>query len=168
MAKEEVEVLIEGGKADPGPPLGPALGPLGVNIQEVVEEINRKTKDFEGMEVPVKIIVDTETKEFEVKVGSPPTSAIIKKELGIDKGAHEPRHETVGDLSMEQAIKIAKMKFDDLLSYDLKTAVKEILGTCGSMGVTVEGKDPKEVQKEIDEGKWDDLIEKHERELKEE
>jgi len=164
MPKEEVEVLIEGGKADPGPPLGPALGPLGVNIQEVVEEINRKTKDFEGMEVPVKIIVDTETREFEVKVGSPPTSAIIKSELGIDKGAHEPRHETVGDLSMEQVIKIAKMKFDDLLSYDLKTAAKEILGTCGSMGVTVEGKDPKEVQKEIDEGKWDDLFEKYEEE----
>ena len=71
MATETIEILIDGGKATPGPPLGPAIGPLGINMMQVVEQINQKTADFEGMKVPVKIIVDTETRDFEVKVGTP-------------------------------------------------------------------------------------------------
>ncbi len=158
MAKEVVEVLVTGGRATAGPPLGPAIGPLGVNVMQVVKEINEKTKDYEGMQVPVKVIVDTETRKFEIEVGIPPTSALIKKELGIETAAHEPRHEVVGNLTLEQVIKIAKMKKDAMLSYTLKNAVKEVLGTCGSMGVTVEGKDPKEVQKEIDAGVYDEYF----------
>lgn len=110
------------------------------------------------MQVPVKVIVDTETRKFEIEVGIPPTTALIKKELGIETAAHEPRHEVVGNLTLEQVIKIAKMKKDAMLSYTLKNAVKEVLGTCGSMGVTVEGKDPKEVQKEIDAGVYDEYF----------
>ncbi len=163
MAKEVVEVLITGGKATAGPPLGPAIGPLGVNVMQVVKEINEKTKDYEGMQVPVKIIVDTETRKFEIEVGIPPTTALIKKELGIETAAHEPRHEVVGNLTLEQVIKIAKMKMDSMLSYTLKNAVKEVLGTCGSMGVTVEGKDPKEVQKEIDAGVYDEYFKEDEK-----
>jgi large subunit ribosomal protein L11 len=158
MAKEVVEVLVTGGRATAGPPLGPAIGPLGVNVMQVVKEINEKTKDYEGMQVPVKVIVDTETRKFEIEVGIPPTTALIKKELGIETAAHEPRHEVVGNLTLEQVIKIAKMKMDSMLSYTLKNAVKEVLGTCGSMGVTVEGKDPKEVQKEIDAGVYDEYF----------
>ena len=158
MAKEVVEVLVTGGRATAGPPLGPAIGPLGVNVMQVVKEINEKTKDYEGMQVPVKVIVDTETRQFEIEVGIPPTTALIKKELGIETAAHEPRHEVVGNLTLEQVIKIAKMKMDSMLSYTLKNAVKEVLGTCGSMGVTVEGKDPKEVQKEIDAGVYDEYF----------
>ncbi|ENN96347.1 50S ribosomal protein L11P [Methanocaldococcus villosus KIN24-T80] len=164
MGKEVVEVLVTGGRATAGPPLGPAIGPLGVNVMQVVKEINEKTKEYEGMQVPVKVIVDTETRKFEIEVGIPPTSALIKKELGIEKGAHEPRHEVVGNLTLEQAIKIAKMKRKSMLSYTLKDAVKEVLGTCGSMGVTVEGKDPKEVQKEIDQGVYDEIFKKYEEE----
>ena len=147
-----VEVLVTGGRATPGPPLGPAIGPLGVNVKKVVEEINKKTKEFEGLSVPVKIIVK-EDKSFEIEVGIPPVSALIKKELGIEKGAHKTKHEVVGNLTLEQVIKIAKMKRKQMLSYTLKSAVKEVLGTCVSMGVTVEGKHPKEVIKEINEGK---------------
>ncbi|WP_456471618.1 50S ribosomal protein L11 [Methanocaldococcus sp.] len=158
MAKEVVEVLITGGQATAGPPLGPAIGPLGINVMQVVKEINEKTKEYAGMQVPVKVIVDTEKRTFEIEVGIPPTSALIKKELGIEKGAHEPRHEVVGNLTMDQVIKIAKIKKDAMLSYTLKNAVKEVLGTCGSMGVTVEGKDPKEVQKEIDAGVYDEYF----------
>ena len=158
MATEVVEILITGGKATAGPPLGPAIGPLGVNIMNVVKEINEKTKDYEGMSVPVKVIVNTDDKSFEIEVGIPPTTALIKKELGIETAAHEPRHEVVGNLTLEQVIKIAKMKMDSMLSYTLKNAVKEVLGTCGSMGVTVEGKDPKEVQKEIDAGVYDEYF----------
>lgn len=158
MASETVEILIDGGKATPGPPLGPALGPLGINMMQVVEQINQKTADFDGMKVPVKIIVDSSTKEFQVEVGTPPTTALIMDELKIEKGSQDPGLEKVADLKMEQALKIARMKFDALLSPNYKNAAKEIIGTCVSMGITVEGKDPREVQKEVDEGVYDSVL----------
>ena len=158
MASETVEILIDGGKATPGPPLGPAIGPLGINMMQVVEQINQKTADFDGMKVPVKIIVDIGTKEFEIKVGTPPTTALIMDELKIEKGSQDPGQDKVADLKVEQALKIAKMKFDALLSNDYKNAAKEVIGTCVSMGITVEGKDPREVQREIDQGMYDDTL----------
>ena len=161
-AKKIVEALVAGGQATAGPPLGPALGPLGVNVLAIVNKINEVTKDYAGMKVPVKIIVDTETKEFEVTVGTPTASALIVSELKIEKGSGSPKAQKVGDLSMEQVVRIAKLKQAELLSTNNKAAVKEILGTCVSMGVTVEGKDPREVQKEIDEGKHDAALEKKE------
>ena len=158
MATETVEILIDGGKATPGPPLGPAIGPLGINMMQVVEQINQKTADFEGMKVPVKIIVDTSTKAFEVTVGTPPTTALIMDELKIEKGSQDPGLDKVADLKIEQALKVARMKFDALLSADFKHATKEVVGTCVSMGITVEGKDPREVQKEISQGVYDDKL----------
>jgi len=160
--KKVVEALVSGGKATAGPPLGPTLGPLGVNVLAVVNRINELTKQYAGMKVPVKIVVDVETKEFEVEVGIPTTSALIISELGIEKGSSSPKTEKVGNLSMQQVIKIAKIKRPQLLAKTLKAAVKEILGSCVSMGVTVEGKDPKEVQREIDEGKYDHLLKEEE------
>lgn len=161
MATETVEILIDGGKATPGPPLGPAIGPLGINMMQVVEQINQKTADFEGMKVPVKIIVDTSNKEFEVTVGTPPTTALIMDELKIEKGSQDPGLDKVADLKIEQALKVARMKFEALLSADYKHATKEVVGTCVSMGITVEGKDPREVQKEISQGVYDEqLVEK--------
>ena len=161
MATETVEILIDGGKATPGPPLGPAIGPLGINMMQVVEQINQKTADFEGMKVPVKVIMDTSTREFEVTVGTPPTTALIMDELKIEKGSQDPGMDKVADLKIEQALKVARMKFDALLSADYKHATKEVVGTCVSMGITVEGKDPREVQKEISQGVYDEqLVEK--------
>ncbi|KUJ99470.1 MAG: 50S ribosomal protein L11P, partial [Thermococcales archaeon 44_46] len=161
MAKKQiVEVLVEGGKATPGPPLGPAIGPLGLNVKQVVDRINEATKDFAGMQVPVKIIVDPVTRQFEIEVGTPPVSQLIKKELGLEKGSSEPTRNIVGDLTMEQVIKIAKAKKQQMLAADLKAAAKEVIGTALSMGVTVEGKDPREVQKEIDEGVYDEVFAK--------
>ena len=110
------------------------------------------------MKVPVKITVDTNNKEFEVSVGTPTTSALLVSELGVTKGSSVPNTEKIGDLSLEQILKIAKMKREDVLSGDLKAAVKEVLGTAGSMGVTVTGKDPREVQREITEGIHDNVI----------
>jgi large subunit ribosomal protein L11 len=156
--KKVIEALISGGQATAGPPLGPALGPLGVNVLAIVNKINEVTKDFAGMKVPVKITVDTETKEFEVTVGTPTTSALIVSELKIEKGSGSPKTEKVGDLSMEQLIRVAKVKRAEVLARNLKAAVKEVLGSCVSMGVTVDGRDPKEVQKEIDQGKYDELL----------
>jgi large subunit ribosomal protein L11 len=158
MATETVEILIDGGKATPGPPLGPAIGPLGINMMQVVEQINQKTADFEGMKVPVKVIVDTSTRDFEVTVGTPPTTALIMDELKIEKGSQDPGIDKVADLKIEQALKVARMKFDALLSADYKHATKEVIGTCVSMGITVEGKDPREVQKEISQGIYDDRL----------
>jgi len=154
---EKVEVLVDGGKATPGQPLGPVLGPLGVNVIQVVAAINEKTKSFAGMKVPVKIVVEKD-RSFTVEVGSPPTSALIMKELGIEKGSGKPKTDKVGDLSLEQAKKIALMKLESVLGRNLRKATKEIIGACVSMGVTVEGKDPREVQKEIEEGKHDKLL----------
>ncbi|MHC1585159.1 MAG: 50S ribosomal protein L11 [Candidatus Syntropharchaeia archaeon] len=151
-----IEVLVPGGKATPGPPLGPALGPLGVNVKKVVDSINEKTREYEGMEVPVKIKIDGDN--IEIEVGTPPTSALIKQELGIEKAKRESGNEYIGDLPMEKIIKIAKMKMDSMLSYTLKNAVKEVVGTCVSMGVTIDGKKPKEVQRLIDEGEYDGVI----------
>ncbi len=152
---EILELLVDGGKATSGPPVGPALGPLGLNIMEVVKEINEKTKAFEGMKVPVKLTIDAKTKKYEVSVGTPPTSALILKELGMEKGSKDPREEKIANLTVEQAKRIALMKSGSLLGENLKQKVKEVVGSCISMGVTVEGKDPREVQREINEGKYD-------------
>lgn len=158
--KVTVDVLVDGGKASAGPPLGPMLGPTGINLYMVVQKINELTKDFAGLKVPVKVTVDEETKEFWVEVGVPPASALILKELGKEKGSGDTKSNIIGDLKMEQVIKVAKAKMSGLIVKSLKAAVKTVLGTCVSMGVIVEGKNPREVQKEIDEGKWDHLLSK--------
>ncbi len=151
---EIVEVLVPGGRATPGQPLGPALGPLGINVKAVVDEINRKTADFNGMQVPVRIEVD-DRKQFTVTVGTPPTTALIKKEAGIEKGSAQPGTQMAGNLPLEAAIRIARMKAGDMLSYDTKSRVREVIGTCVSMGVTVEGRRPKEILAAIDAGEFD-------------
>lgn len=168
MAKETVEALVEGGKATAAPPLGPALGPMGVNIGQVVAKINEVTANFKGMQVPVKVIIDKDTKEFEVEVGTPPASALIKKEAGVQKGASNPLQEKVADLLIEQIIKIAKMKEGALLGANLKNKVKEIIGTCQSMGIKVEGVPANEALKLVDEGKFDQEIKAEKTELSEE
>ena len=162
VEKKIVESLVSGGQATAGPPLGPALGPLGLNILAVVNKINELTKDYAGMKVPVKISVDVENKTFEVTVGTPTASALIVSELKIEKGSGTPNTQKVGDLTMDQVIRIAKIKKPELLASDLKAAAKEMLGTCVSMGVTIEGKDPREVQNEIDEGMYEELFGKSE------
>jgi large subunit ribosomal protein L11 len=162
VEKKIVELLVNGGQATAGPPLGPALGPLGINTMAVVTKINELTKDYAGMKVPVKVAVDVENKTFEVTVGTPTASALIVSELKIEKGSGTPNTEKVGDLTMEQVVRIAKMKRQQLLAQTLKSATKEMLGTCVSMGVTVEGKDPRDVQNEIDEGNYEELFDKGE------
>jgi len=142
------------------------LGPLGLNVMAVVNKINELTKDFAGMRVPVKVIVDVEKKTFEVEVGTPTTAALIVKELKVQKGAGQPGRENIGNLSMEQVIKIALTKKEDIKAKTLKGAIKSVLGTALSMGVLVENKSPKDVQKEIDKGAYDDLIKKYEGENK--
>src|SRR5674536_204864 len=138
-----IEILVPGGKASPGPPIGPALGPLGINIKSVVDDINEKTASYNGMQVPVKVTVD-DKKNVTLEIGVPPASALILIEAGIEKGASG--EETAGNISIAQAIKIKRTKQSSSLSYELKNTVKEILGTCVSVGVTIDKKPAKDVQ----------------------
>jgi large subunit ribosomal protein L11 len=206
MAKKTVEALIDGGKATPAPPLGPTLAQYKVNIGKIIQELNEKTKEYEGMKIPIKIIIDDETKEYKFEIGTPPVSSLIRKELGLkiigeekkesteapakSPAAEGPKEEAktegekpaaaegtteeaatpaepievkkerviVGDLTIDQCIKIMKMKRDILLAKDTRKALKEIVGSVVSMPLTVEGKNPKEVLKDIDEGKYDDKL----------
>ncbi|MFQ5405983.1 MAG: 50S ribosomal protein L11 [Candidatus Micrarchaeia archaeon] len=162
MASITIPALVEGGKATAGPPLGPSLAPTGVNIGKVIGEINAKTKDFAGMQVPIKVRVDKGTKEFSIEIGTPPVSALIKKEIGIKEPAKEEEgvkgKKTIGNITIDQIIKIARQKTDATLTKTLKNQVKEITGTCLSLGVTVEGKNARETAKDIDAGTYDAKI----------
>lgn len=150
---QSVSSMVEGGKATSGPPLGPALGPLGLNLAQIIKEINEKTKDFAGMQVPITVtVVDPASKQYEISVGIPPTSALIKKEMGIEKGASKKKEAVAGNATLEQIKKVAQVKLANMLANDKKAAVLEVLGTCVSLGVNVEGKDPKEVQRLIKKG----------------
>jgi large subunit ribosomal protein L11 len=136
--------------------LGPALGPLGVNVAQVVAKINEQTKDLNGMQVPVKVIVKSRT-EFEIEVGTPPTSALIIREIGVEKGTGDKT--IVGDLTMEQVLKIANIKRKGLLSKTLKNAAREVIGTAGSLGATIDGMPSKEAQLAVASGKYDEILE---------
>jgi large subunit ribosomal protein L11 len=153
--KKIINVLVTGGEASAGPPLGPALGPLGVNVLGIVNEINSKTGDFKGMRVPVKVEVDQETKKFEVSVGTPTTSALVAKESGSAKGSAKPNVDFVGDLSIDKVISIARSKMSGSYAKTIQSAAKEVIGSCVSMGVKVEGKDPREAMADLEAGKWD-------------
>jgi large subunit ribosomal protein L11 len=145
-----VEVLIDGGEASPGPPLGPALGPLGVNIMNIAKDINKRTEAFKGMKVPVKIII-ADNKSYDIEVGTPPISALIKDELHIKAGASNPRTDKAGDLTRAQLKKLCRMKENNLLGANLPNMALEVTGSCVSMGVWIDGKPPKEAQRLIHE-----------------
>ena len=156
--KKSVSALVTGGEASAGPPLGPALGPLGINVLQVVNTINEKTKDFLGMKVPVKVEIDSETKKFTVEVGIPPTTALIAKEAGITKGSGTSGRDYVGNISMSGIVKIARLKIDVSYALDLKNCSKEIIGSCVSSGVKIEDKPAKDLYTDINSGKYDSLF----------
>jgi len=152
-----IEVLVPGGQANPGPPLGPELGPTPVNVQDVVQQINDETDAFDGMEVPVTVEYEDDG-SFTISVGVPPTAELVKDEAGFDTGSGEPQKNFVADLTVEQVKKIAEQKSSDLLSYDSFNAAKEVVGTCTSLGVTIEGNDPREFKERMDDGEYDDVF----------
>jgi large subunit ribosomal protein L11 len=155
---QKISSLVTGGGASAGPPLGPALGPLGVNIMEVINAINDKTKDFEGMKVPVTVSVDPDTKKWDIEVGIPSAAALILKEAGIQKGSGASGTEWVGDVTIDAIAKIANTKLEKSYATSLKSVAKTIIGTCLALGIKVEGKTPKEITAEINEGKWDEKL----------
>ena len=150
-------MLVPGGEANPGPPLGPELGPTPVDVQAVVQEINDQTAAFDGTEVPVTVDYDDDG-SFEIEVGVPPTAELIKDEAGFDTGSGEPHEDFVADLSVDQIRQIAEQKQTDLLAYDTKNAAKEVVGTCVTLGVTIEGENPREFKEKVDAGEYDDVL----------
>lgn len=154
----QVKLLIEGGNMQPGPALSQKLGPAGINMGQVISKVNESTSDFKGLKVPVELDINMDTKEFEVKVFSPPVSELIKKELGLEKGSGEQAKMQVGNASIEQIISISKTKLPNLFCKDLKAAVKSVVGTCTSLGVLVENKPASEIGEDIDNGKYDSEI----------
>ena len=159
MSDEKIiPALVTGGKANAGPPLGPALAPMGLNVMAIVNEINEKTKEYPGMRVPVKIIVQVESKTFTIEVGIPTSSALLAKESGIEKGSGVPNSEKVGNVTMDQLVKIANIKIEQSYATSIKSTIKELLGSCVSMGITIENKNPDEILKEVNDGQWDKSI----------
>ena len=156
--KQTVSSLVTGGEASAGPPLGPALGPMGVNILQIISAINEQTKEFKGMKIPVSVLVDADTKKWEIEVGIPSASALLLKDAGIQKGSGTSGTEWVGEVSVDMIAKIAKVKLETSYASSLKSVAKQIVGTCVSLGIKVEGKTPKEFTAEIDEGKWDSKL----------
>ncbi len=154
----QVKLIVDGGKMAPGPAVAQQLGPLGINMGKVISDVNEATKGFAGMKVPVELDVDPKSKTFKVKVFSPPVAELIKKEISAEKGSGEPKKFKVGNISLERIISIAKTKMPNLLAKDMKKAVKLIIGSCVSLGVLVDNKEAKEVEKEIDAGVYDNEI----------
>ncbi len=154
----QVKILVEGGNMQPGPALSQKLGPAGINIGQVIEKVNEATKGFKGLKVPVELDVDTGTKEFEIKIFSPPVSELLKKELGIEKGSGTQKKLYVGNASIEQIISIAKTKLPNLLCKDIKAAVKTVVGTCASLGILIENQDAAHLGHQIAGGKFEKEI----------
>src|SRR3989344_6593135 len=165
MATETLQLMVEGGKAVAGAAIAQKLGPLKVNIQDVLKKVNDNTAAFKGMQVPVTVRVDTKTKDISIDVGTPPTSQLIKKELGLEKGSGQPDKEKIANIAIEQCIKIAQMKMGNMYTFDLKAAVKSVAGSCNSLGILIEGKTSREVTKDIDNGIYDNEISQRKTEI---
>tara|TARA_Y100000034_G_scaffold90756_1_gene109365 strand:+ start:696 stop:1352 length:657 start_codon:yes stop_codon:yes gene_type:complete len=164
----KIKLLTEGGNLTPNPRLSQKLGPIGLNMGQVIKEVNKATTEFKGLKVPVELDINPLSKEFDVKVFSPPVSELLKKELGIEKGSGAQKKIQVANASIEQIISVAKTKFPDMLSKDLKSAVRNVIGTSVSLGILIENKNPEEIQEEISQGKYDKEIQEEKTQTDEE
>lgn len=156
----EIKLLVDGGAMKPGPALSQKMGPLGMNMGKIIADINKATSGFSGMKVPVVLDINTKTKTYNVIVSTPPVSALLKKEISLEKGSPEPNNIKTGNVPIEYIIKIAKIKEKDMNVNDLKKAVSTVLGTCVSLGLMVESKDPREIIREVEKGDYEELIKK--------
>jgi large subunit ribosomal protein L11 len=154
MNMEKINLIVDAGKANLGQ-LSSKISSLGFNINEIQKEINEKTKEFSGLKVNVILILDKDNKKYEIKVKAPSVADLVKKELGVEllKLSEEDKQRGktfVGNLTMKQVEKIAKIKAEELGEKDLKKALKMVIGSINTLqGVLIEGKKPKEVIKEI-------------------
>lgn len=157
-----VRVQVQAGKASPSPPLGPALSQYGLQVDKVVAEINKLTEGYSGMEVTVVLRIDETTGKYSIDVMSPTTTSLLLKYAKAQEPSGDPAHKKVGDITLEDAVKVALAKKKSLNAKTLKSAVKSVISTARSIGLTINGKDPKEVLAEIGRGLHDDLFSKYE------
>lgn len=139
MAKKvvaQIKLALKAGKANPAPPVGPALGQHGVNIMAFCKEYNAKTADQAGMVIPVEISV-YEDRSFTFVLKTPPASILVAKAAGVERGSNEPNKKKVGSISQEQLREIAQAKMPDLNANDIEAAMKIVAGTARNMGITV-------------------------------
>lgn len=160
-----VKLIVDGGGMKPGPAVAQQLGPMGINLGKVIEEVNVATKEFNGMKVPVEMDVNPKSKTFSIKVSSPATAELIKKEINVESGSGQAAKVKVGNLAIEQVIGIAKKKMSGMLAKDLKKAVRMVVGSCVSSGVLIEGKNAKEIELDIEQGVYDKEIKSESTEL---
>jgi large subunit ribosomal protein L11 len=159
-----IKLLVDGGDMKPGPAVGQRLGPLGINLGKVLQEVNAATKSFKGVKVPVELEINKD-KSFVVRVLSPPTTELLKKEIGIEKGSGLHKKIKVANAAMEQIISVSKIKYPNLLATNFKAAVKSVVGSCVSLGILIENKEPKEIMRDIEQGKYDKEIEQQKTEV---
>ncbi len=151
---EKINLIVDAGKANIGQ-LSSKISSLGFNVNEIQKEINEKTKEFSGLKVNVTIILDKDNKKYEIKVKAPSVADLVKKELGVEllKISEEDRQKgktVIGNLTMKQVEKIAKIKAEELGENDLKKVLKMVIGSINTLqGVLIEGKKPKEILREI-------------------
>jgi large subunit ribosomal protein L11 len=153
-----IKLLIDGGDMKPGPSIAQQLGPKGINMGKVITEVNLATKHFKGIKVPVELDVNEKTKDFVVRVSSPPTSELLKKELSLEKGTSGHNKDILANASIEDIIKVTQVKHPGMLEKTFKSAVKSVLGTCASIGILVESKDPNELISDVNQGVYDKEI----------
>ena len=153
-----IKLIVDGGAMKPGPTIAQQLGPKGINIGKVIEDINKATIGFKGVKVPVELDVNEKTKKYEIKVSSPPVAELLKKELCLEKGSGEAGKIKIANAGIENIISIAQTKLPNMLARDLKNAVKLVLGSCVSLGILVENKSPVEVIAEVNSGQYDNEI----------
>jgi len=160
-----VKLIVEGGAMKPGPAVAQQLGPAGINLGKVIQEVNAATSGFKGVKVPVEVDANPKTKQFTIKVFSPPVSELIKKEIGVEKGSGMPHDIKIGNLAIEQVISIAQTKLPNMLARDLRAAVRLVVGSSVSLGVMIEDKSAKDIMKDIDSGLFDKEIKSGKSEL---
>lgn len=153
-----MKLLVDGGAMKPGPTIAQKLGPAGINMGKLIGDINNATKEFSGIKVPVSVDVNTKTKTYTIEVSSPSVAEMLKKEFGLEAGSGQPHKLRMANAAFEQIIKVAKMKESGMLSKDFKSTLKCVVGSCVSLGILIENKDPKIVSKEVDKGIYDSLI----------
>jgi large subunit ribosomal protein L11 len=154
----KIKLMIEGGKASTTPAMAQTLGPLKMDMQGILKDVNEKTMTYKGLKVPVELDVNEKEKTYDITVKSPPASELIKNEIGIKTGSGEPEKKKVGNISVEQLIKVAKMKMESLFSEDLRASMRAVAGTCNSVGVLIEGNISSKFNELLAEGKYDNII----------
>ncbi|MFH1823382.1 MAG: 50S ribosomal protein L11 [archaeon] len=164
----QIKLLIIGGDMKPNASVSQKLGPLGLNMGKIIADANKATTEFKGIRVPIVLDITTSTKQVKVEVLTPPTSELIKKEIGVTKGSGQPNNLKIANLPLETIIKVAKIKEKNMITNNLNSAVNSVLGTCVTLGVLVESKDAREVIEDVTNGKYNDLISQGKEEASEE